>query len=112
MLILTTKIIKIINTTSTRPTARIKAVDETEGEAIVYTEAEAVKEYTGRTKRTNIIKEINIIEKTRRRDSSKKNTTSIKSRDTSLLSTRLKNKKKYIRISVNIFYIYRNKKLP
>ena len=89
-------IMRLINTASIRLTAFMEAADEGKDETTVYTEAvEGV--YT---------KKINNIEKTREQNSCRKDTISAINQTISLLSILLKSKRRRIRSSVNIHYIY------
>ena len=84
------------NTASTRLTVYTEAADEAEDEASVNIEA-AEEAHTG---------EISDIEETREQDFSKRSVMSTTSQAVGLLSILLKNKRRYIRSSVNILYIY------
>ncbi len=88
--------IRTINTASIRLTIYIKAADEGKDEATVYTEAvEGV--YT---------EEINDMEETREQDFNRRDTISAINQAVGLLSILLKSKRRYIRSSINILYIY------
>ena len=88
--------IRTINTASIRLTAYMEAVDEGKDKATVYIEAvEGV--YT---------EEINDMEETGEQDFSRRNAISAINQAISLLSILLKSKRRYIRSSINILYIY------
>ena len=77
-------------------TIYIEAADKGEDKATIYTEAIKVA-YT---------KEINDIEETREQDSCRRDTISTKNQAVSLPSILLKSKRRHIRSSVNMLYIY------
>ena len=88
--------IRTINIASIRLTTPIEAADKGEDKTIIYIKAvEGV--YT---------EEINNIEETKEQNSCKKDTISATNQAVSLLSILLKSKRRYIRSSVNIYYIY------
>jgi hypothetical protein len=88
--------IRTINTASIRLTVLIEAADKNKDETTVYIEAvEGV--YT---------KELNNIEEIREQDFSRRDAMSTINQAVSLLSILLKNKRKHIRSSINILYIY------
>ena len=92
-------LILIIKTTimaSIGLTVYMEAVDEGEDEATVYIEAVEVA-YT---------EEINDIEETREQDFNRRDIMSIINQAVSLLSILLKSKRRHIRSSINILYIY------
>ena len=77
-------------------TAPIKAIDKSKDKTTVYIKAiEGV-----------YIKEINNTEETREQDSCKRDIISITNQAVGLLSILLKSKRRYIRSSINICYIY------
>ena len=87
---------RTVNTASIGLTASIEAIDKGKDKTTVYIEAgEGV-----------YIKETNNIEETRKQDSHIKNTISAINQAISLLSILLKNKRRYIRSSINILYIH------
>jgi hypothetical protein len=74
----------------------MEAIDKDKDKTTIYTEAvEGV--YT---------KELNNIKETREQDFSRRDTISIINQAISLLSILLKNKRRHIRSSINILYIY------
>ena len=81
---------------STGLTTPIEAADEAEDETTVYTEA-VEGEYT---------KEINNIEETKEQDFYRRDIISIINQAVGLLSILLKSKRRYIKSSINIYYIY------
>src|SRR6266567_2241188 len=88
--------IRTTNTASIGLTVYIEAADEGEDKATVYIEAvEGV--YT---------KEINDMEEIREQDFSRRDIMSIINQAVSLLNILLKSKRRYIRSSINILYIY------
>ena len=87
---------RTINTASIRLTAPMEAADKGKNKTTVYTKA--VKGiYT---------EEINNIKETREQDSRKKNIISATNQAVGLLSILLKSKRRRIKSSVNIYYIY------
>ncbi len=81
---------------SIRLTVYIEAADKGKDKATIYIEAvEGV-----------YIKEINNIEETREQDFNRRDIISIINQAVGLLSILLKSKRRYIRSSVNILYIY------
>ena len=87
---------RTINTTSIRLTIPIEAIDKDKDKTTVYIKA---------VERVHT-KEINNIEETREQDSHRKNAISAINQAVSLLSILLKSERRYIRSSVNIYYIY------
>jgi len=83
-------------------TTYIEAMDKVEDKASVYIEAVEETHTTG----------INVIEETREQDFSKRDTMSVISQATSLLSILLRSKRRHIRSSVNILYIHQRRRPP
>ena len=87
---------RTINTANIGLTAPIEAADEGEDKTTIYIEAvEGV--YT---------EEINNTEKTREQDSHRRDIISVINQAVSLLSILLKSKRRCIKSSINIYYIY------
>ena len=87
---------RTISTASIGLTAYIKAVDKGEDKATIYIEAEEGAH----------TKEINNMEETREQDFNRRDAISAINQAISLLSILLKSKRRHIRSSVNMLYIY------
>ncbi len=89
-------IIRTINTASIKLTIYIEAADKGEDKATVYIEA----------KKGVYTKKINDMEETREQDFSRRDIISAINQAVGLLSILLKSKRRHIRSSINILYIY------
>ena len=89
-------IMRLINTASIRLTVSIKAIDKAKDKTTIYIKA-VEGEHT---------KKINNIEEIKEQDFCRRDTISIINQAVGLLSIPLKSKGRYIRSSINIYYIY------